>query len=229
MHFFCCEHQSSGTELFSIASKKKFHNWFPSTTSHYWLKNSGHFFVQSSSQAYPALSSQLHVISSSFNWFTVLSLWLAVTRFWFGFMTLNWKPLQGLLSCDTQDSKRTCVPEIVCSRNLTVLTLTSVVCFFPTSDKVGFNRQYNTLWSSETSESRKIARMLASSQGEYELVWIHISLRRVTYTTHFAATNRYFLGGRGHWKMHSNRIFQSLRKSIASAIFPWSPKARKLY
>lgn len=48
---------------------------------------------------------------------------------------------------------------------------------FPTSDKVGFYRQYITMTSPKTSETRKIARMLASSQGEFELVWIQISFR----------------------------------------------------
>lgn len=120
----------------------------------------------------------------------------------------------------TVSSNCTCVPEIVQFPGSYPSQVNLCGFSFPTSDKVGFNRQYHTLRSPKTPETRKIGRILASSQGEFELVWIEISFRSVMYTPHLTATYRYFLGGRAPWKMHHNRIFQLLGKSIASAIFP---------
>ena len=69
------------------------------------LKNSRHFFIQSEvkqkpiatrSHAFSRALRQVHVITTSFDWFTVLSVSFVIGQsdyFGFGFTTLNWKPL----------------------------------------------------------------------------------------------------------------------------------------
>ena len=69
------------------------------------LKNSHHFFIQSEvkpkpipthSHSFSRALHQLHVITSSFDWFTGLLVSFVIgssDHFGFSFMTLNWKPL----------------------------------------------------------------------------------------------------------------------------------------
>ena len=69
------------------------------------LKNSRHFFIQSEVQPKPIVTRshafsralrQLPVITSSFDWFTVLSVFFVIGQsnyFGYGFTTLKWKPL----------------------------------------------------------------------------------------------------------------------------------------
>ena len=69
------------------------------------LKDSRHFFIQSEVQPKPIVTRwhafsgalrQLRVITLSFDWFTVLSVFFVIGQsnyFGFGFTTLKWKPL----------------------------------------------------------------------------------------------------------------------------------------
>ena len=69
------------------------------------LNNSRHFFMLSDVKPKPIVTRlhefscalrQLHVITSSFDWFTVLSEFFVIGQsnyFGFGFTTLKWKPL----------------------------------------------------------------------------------------------------------------------------------------
>ena len=83
-------------------------NWFLHFLRHTTgLKNSRHFFIQSEvkpkpimthSHAFTRTFCQLHVITSSFDWFTGLSVSVSSVIGWsnyfgFGFTTRNWKPL----------------------------------------------------------------------------------------------------------------------------------------
>ena len=72
---------------------------FASNTLHDWLKNSRHFFIQSDVKPKPIVTHafsralrQLHVLTSNFDWLTVLSVSLVINwsdYFGFGFTTFN--------------------------------------------------------------------------------------------------------------------------------------------